>query len=266
MADACLRTQTNYLDVTGEVAVFEELVLRDAAAKRSGVTLLPGVGFDVVPSDCLAAHLKRRLPSATHLRLAFQMTMALSRGTALSTIEGLGLPNQVRRGGVLTPVPMGELSREIDFGQGPTIAVSIPWGDVSTAYFSTAIPNIEVYVAVPPVVRLGMKLSGLLAPVLQSAPVQSFSKARVRSGRAGPSAEERRRGRAWLWGEVENGAGDRATSRLETPEGYTLTVETALASLERVLRGEAAPGFQTPSKVFGPDFILSMPDVRRSDS
>jgi short subunit dehydrogenase-like uncharacterized protein len=68
MAEACLQAGVHYLDVTGEVAVFEGLAARAAADKAAGVMLLPGVGFDVVPSDCLAA-LKRRLPSATHLAL-----------------------------------------------------------------------------------------------------------------------------------------------------------------------------------------------------
>jgi short subunit dehydrogenase-like uncharacterized protein len=266
MADACLRTRTHYLDVTGEVAVFEALAARDAEAKSGGVMLLPGVGFDVVPTDCLAAHLKRRLPSATHLRLAFQAVMGLSRGTAKSTIEGFGLPNLVRRAGVLTPQPMGALTRQIDFGAGPVTAVSIPWGDVSTAYHSTGIPNIEVYTVVPPALRLIMRSSGLFAPLLQSPGVQKFLKRRIQAGRAGPSAEQRARGHSQIWGEAVADGGQRVVSRLETPEGYTLTVETALASVARVLAGDATPGFQTPSKAFGPDFILQIPGVRRTDA
>src|SRR5687768_8923152 len=65
MANACLRTGVHYIDITGEIDVFEQLHARDAAARAAGMMLLPGAGFDVVPSDCLAAHLKRRLPSAT---------------------------------------------------------------------------------------------------------------------------------------------------------------------------------------------------------
>ena len=53
MADACLRNHVHYLDITGEIDVFEALAARDAEAKSRGVMLLSGVGFDVVPSDCL---------------------------------------------------------------------------------------------------------------------------------------------------------------------------------------------------------------------
>jgi short subunit dehydrogenase-like uncharacterized protein len=69
---ACLRTHAHYLDITGEIPVYEAIQAMDAQAKARGVMLLPGVGFDVVPTDCLALHLKQRLPSATRLRLAFQ--------------------------------------------------------------------------------------------------------------------------------------------------------------------------------------------------
>jgi short subunit dehydrogenase-like uncharacterized protein len=265
MAAACLRARAHYLDVTGEVAVFEALAARDEEAKRAGVMLLPGVGFDVVPSDCLAAHLKRRLPSASRLRLGFYVELALSRGTATTTVEGIGLPNLVRRDGVLTPVPMGSLARTIDFGDGPKPCMSIPWGDVSTAFYSTGIPDIEVYVALPAAMRFAMTWSGAFAKLLQAAPVQRFLKARAQAGKPGPDAAERARVRSRLWGEVIDPAGTSCTTRLETPEGYSLTIETALASVARVLAGQSAPGFQTPSKLFGPDFILEMPNVVRTD-
>jgi short subunit dehydrogenase-like uncharacterized protein len=266
MADACLRTKTHYLDVTGEVSVFEALAARGDEAKSKGVVLLPGVGFDVVPSDCLAAHLKRRLPSATRLRLGFQVPMELSRGTAVTTIEGFGRPNLVRRHGVLTEEPLGRLSREIDFGAGLATAVSIPWGDVSTAYYSTGIEDIEIYVAVPTSVRIGMQLSGFIAPLLRTTRIQNFLKQRVRNGRAGPTPEERARGRSLLWGEASDDTSRSVITRLQTPEGYSLTVETALASVERILSGEISPGFKTPSLAFGPDFIMQMSGVTRSDT
>ncbi len=90
MVDACLRTGRHYLDITGEIAVFEALAARDAEAQQEGVMLLPGVGFEVVPSDCLVAHLKQRLPEATHLTLAIgSLGGGLSHGTTLTSIEGL---------------------------------------------------------------------------------------------------------------------------------------------------------------------------------
>jgi saccharopine dehydrogenase (NAD+, L-lysine-forming) len=78
MVDGCLRTGTHYLDITGEIPVYETLAARDAESKARGATLLPGIGFDVVPTDCLALHLKQRLPSATHLTLAFHLSGFIS--------------------------------------------------------------------------------------------------------------------------------------------------------------------------------------------
>lgn len=256
MVDACLRARTHYLDVTGEIDVFERLAARDADARAAGVMLLPGVGFDVVPSDCLAAHLKRRLPSATHLVLAFHSVGGLSRGTATTMVENVHRGGLVRRNGVLTPMPAAWKTRKVDFGRGPRTVVSIPWGDVSTAYHSTGIPNVEVYITTTGPLLLAMKVSRRLRPLLASSLVQSFLKKRVRAGAPGPSAEQRARGRTTLWGEVTDPAGQRVSARLHGPEVYTFTMRTALAAVEKVLAGAAPPGFQTASKAYGPDFVL----------
>ena len=265
MADACLRARVHYLDVTGEIEVFERLAARDAEARAAGVMLLPGVGFDVVPSDCLAAHLKRRLPSATRLVLAFHSVGGLSRGTATTMIENLHRGGLIRRNGVLTPVPAAWKTRKVDFGRGPRTVVSIPWGDVSTAYHSAGIPDIEVYTTATGPLLLAMRASRLLRPLLASSVVQSFLKKRVRSGAPGPNPEQRARGRTVFWGEATDEAGGRAVSRLHGPEGYTFTTLTALASVEKVLSGSAPPGFQTAAKAYGPDFVLGVEGVARED-
>jgi short subunit dehydrogenase-like uncharacterized protein len=265
MADACLRTRTHYLDVTGEVEVFESLAGRDAEARAAGVMLLPGCGFDVVASDSLAVHLKGRLPGARRLALAYATLGRVSRGTATTAIEGLGRGGLVRRGGVLTPVPSAWKTRRVDFGEGERTAVTIPLGDLSTAWLSTAIPDIEVYFAAPLGLRALLAASRPLGPLLGGSAVRRFLAARVRAGAPGPTEEERRRVRAFVWGEVEDDAGRRATSRLATPDGYTFTARAALAVVERVLAGGAPAGFQTPAKAYGADFVLGLEGVTRTD-
>lgn len=265
MADACLRTRTHYLDLTGEVAVFEALAARDGEAHAAGVMLLPGCGFDVVPSDCLAVHLHDRLPGARRLALAYASSGGMSRGTATTALEGLGTGGLVRRGGVLTPVPSAWKTRRIDFGDGPRTVVSIPLGDLSTAWRSTGIPDIEVYFAASPGVRALALASRYFGAVLGSAAVRRHLTARVRAGAPGPTEEERRRGRGFVWGEVEDDEGRHAVSRLATPEGYTFTARAALAVVEQVLGGRARPGFQTPARAYGPDFVLGIPGVTRTD-
>jgi short subunit dehydrogenase-like uncharacterized protein len=265
MAAGCLRARVHYLDITGEVTVFEAMAARDEEARAAGVMLMPGVGFDVVPSDCLAAHLKRRLPTATRLTLAFQLVGRPSRGTATTAVENIGRGGLVRKGGVLTPVPAGWKTRAIDFGRGPVPAVSIPWGDVSTAYHSTGIPDIEVYSAVPPGVRRLVRASRYLGWLLGSGPVQRYLKRKIQAGPAGPTDEERESGESLLWGEAADDGGRTAVARVRGPEGYTLTALTALAAAGKVLEGKAPPGFQTPSRAYGPDFVLEVPGVERTD-
>jgi short subunit dehydrogenase-like uncharacterized protein len=264
MVDACLRRGIHYLDITGEIAVFEACAARTDEARARNVMLMPGVGFDVVPTDCLAAHLKRRLPSATHLALGLLALGNPSRGTATTVVEHVGDGGLVRQDGALTPVAAAHKSRTIDFGKGPREAICIPWGDVSTAYHSTKIPNIEVYLAAPPMMRLGAKLAGVFGPLLATAPAQKLIKAAIGARPAGPSDEERARGKSFVWCEATDGTRT-VVSRLETPEGYTFTADSALAIAKRVHGGDAPVGYQTPSSAYGPDFVLSLENVTRSD-
>jgi short subunit dehydrogenase-like uncharacterized protein len=265
LVDACLNAGVNYLDITGEIDVFEALANRNAEARAKGIVLLPGVGFDVVPSDCLALHLKNRLPSATHLAIAFRSTGRMSRGTAMTAIERIADGGAVRENGKLKPVPTAWKTRTIDFGDGPARAITIPWGDVATAFYSTGIPNIEVYLAAPFSIRVGARLSRWFGWLLRSKLVQSRLRRRIAAGAPGPNETERQESRCAFWAEVTDQEGRAASARQETPNGYDLTVQTALAAVERVLAGAASSGFQTPAMAFGPDFVLGIPGVRRVD-
>ena len=265
MAEGCVRTKTHYLDITGEIDVFEAMNAMDAEASAAGVMLMPGTGFDIVPSDCLSAHMKRRLPSATRLTLVIQAIGKPSRGTATTMVENIHKGGIIRKDGELTPVPSAWKNREVDLGDGPTSTMTIPWGDVSTAYYSTGIPNIEVFMAVPKDLRRMAVLSRYVGWLLGSGPVQGLLKKNIQSGPPGPSDEERRTGHSLLLGEAEDDAGGRVSTRMRTPEGYTLTSRTALAIAERVVAGEAPAGFKTPSMAYGPDFIMDFDGVERTD-
>jgi short subunit dehydrogenase-like uncharacterized protein len=145
MADACVQAGAHYIDITGEISVFERLAARDREARARGIMLLPGAGFDVVPTDCLAVHLARRLPGSSELVLAFESAGGISRGTAGTIVEHMGAGSLVRRNGELQHVPLGQNTRMVDFGGGERLTVAHPWGDLSTAWRSTGIPNITVY-------------------------------------------------------------------------------------------------------------------------
>ena len=265
MVDGCLRTGTHYLDITGEIPVYKALAALDTESKSRGAMLLPGVGFDVVPTDCLALHLKQRLPSATRIALAFHSEgpARLPPGTANTMIEMIPFGNKVRRNGRLETPPRGAKTRMIDFGRGPVQATMLTWGDIFMAYYSTGIPNIEDYAVLPAEMRRQMPLIDYMRPLFKLTVVRNFFKRRLK---AGSTADERARTRTSVWGEVEDAQGRKAVSRLHGPEaGVIWTARAALAAVQKVLAGNASPGFQTPALAYGADFVLECEGVTRED-
>ena len=258
---ACLDAGTHYVDITGEIAVFEHVATQDAAARRAGLVLLPGAGFDVVPSDCLAAHLKRRQPGMRRLRLSISGLTRPSRGTARTALEALGRGTLVRRGGEIVELATPPRGRA-DFGAGPVATIGISWGDVATAWHSTGAPEIDVLFEASGALRL---VSRVPAPLLRSAPVRGLLTRLVDRTAQGPSATLRRSGHARLLGEGWDAAGARVAARMETPEPYALTARTALAIARRVAAGEVQAGYHTPATAFGPDLALDFAGVRRTD-
>lgn len=267
MIEACLKAGVHYLDITGEIQVFEMAARYDAAARQAGILVMPGVGFDVVPTDCMAAYLKSRLPDATHLRLAFAaMGGGVSRGTAKTMAENLGQPGAVRLNGRISPVPVGYKTLRVPFTPELTrFSVTIPWGDVSTAYYTTGIPNIETYMSIPPSAYKWLKWQRYFGWLLQQGWLRKFVKSRIDKNPAGPGPERRQKGRSLVWGEVTNAAGQTCSARLQGPEGYTLTAITSLIITRKVLQGQAPIGFHTPAGAFGYDLILEVPGTTRQD-
>ncbi|HEY6148771.1 MAG TPA: saccharopine dehydrogenase NADP-binding domain-containing protein, partial [Thermoanaerobaculia bacterium] len=266
--DACLAAKTGYLDITGEVAVFEALFARDAEAKAAGIAAIPGTGFDVVPSDCLAALLSAELPGADRLALAFR-GFRPSPGTAKTMLEGAGSGGLARENGRLRRVPAAWKTRDVPFRDRTRTAMTIPWGDLATAWRSTGIPNIETYAAASSRAIASARRLGWFTGALRWAPLRRFLERRIGKRVPGPTAEERARERSQLWGRVERADGRFVEGRIETLEGYDFTARSAVACALRVLSGSIAPGVWTPSQAFGAGFIreiagttVELPSVR----
>jgi short subunit dehydrogenase-like uncharacterized protein len=264
MVEACFRNKKHYTDITGEIAVFEACARLDDKAKAAGIMIMPGVGFDVVPSDCLAKHLKDRLPSATHLSLAFYGGSRISHGTQATMTMNVGKGGAIRKDGKITPVQAAWKSREIDFGEVTKTGTTIPWGDVATAFYSTGIPNIEVFTVIPRKNLKMLKASRYIGWLLATKPFQDYLQKQIPPG--GPTDEERAKGRSLLWGEASDLNGNRVESRLQGPEGYTLTAHAALNIAQKILDGNFMPGYQTPAKAYGADLVLEIDGVSRQDT
>ncbi len=261
MIEACLAAGVHYLDITGEISAIEEAAGRGERAKAAGITLMPAVGFDVVPSDCLAVKLADRLPDADRLELAFTGTGTISRGTARTMLEGLGQGCSVRKNGRIETVPLGWKSKPIPFRDGERHTATVGWGDIATAWYSTKIPNIEVYVAMDESSTKWMRRIGPAAHYLLAPLPERISLAVLRRFMLGPKSSNQPPPQGSFWGCVYNDRGQTVSATLTTPAAYHLTALTALACLEKTLGGQTPSGFTTAGSAFGGDFILSIPET-----
>jgi short subunit dehydrogenase-like uncharacterized protein len=261
MINACLATGVHYLDITGEMSVFESAHERSDEARHSDIVLIPGVGFDVVPTDCLAAILVQALPAATHLLLAFEAAGGPSPGTAKTSVEGLARGGAVRVDGRIERVPLAYKSREIPFAHGNRMAMTIPWGDVYTAFVSTGIGNIEVYMAVSPATVKSLRRKRFIQPLLAWPFVQKFLKNRIQAAVKGPSEKKRKNTRSQLWGQASSSDGRQVSATMTTPNGYDLTVTASLGIVEHLLNNDVEGGYYTPSLLMGAGYAATLPGV-----
>ena len=258
MAKACLKSNTHYIDITGEIGVFEHLKSYDEEAKAKGLMLMPGVGFDVVPSDCLANYLKEKLPDAHSLELSFtSLEGGLSHGTASTMVGELGNKSVTRKEGKLKQVALAYKSKVVDFGAFSTGVATIPWGDISTAFTSTQIPNIDVYTKIPKSALRLLKLQGLFNPILRTSLVRKWGQNYVDKNIYGPSEAKNKKGRSFLHGIVFNDTKSKS-ARLVCAEGYLLTALCSVNIAKKILEDQFTPGYQTPAMAYGWKLILEM--------
>ncbi|WP_336332594.1 saccharopine dehydrogenase family protein [Pseudomonas putida] len=260
MMDACLQAGAHYLDITGEIAVFERAHALSDRAQQAGIVLCPGVGFDVIPTDCVAAALKAALPDATHLALGFDSRSGFSPGTAKTSVEGLAQGGKVRHDGRIVSVPLAYRVRRIDFGDGEKDAMTIPWGDVSTAYHTTGIPNIEVFIPGSKGMITSAKRANYIRPLLGLAWIQRLIKARIAKKVKGPSEQARARQPTFVWGEAVNARGEKRTARIRTANGYSLTITGSLAVVDHLMRFDSSAGTYTPARLMGADLVSRLPE------
>ncbi len=256
MIDYCLATKTNYIDITGEIPAFAYAFGCNNRAKESGIVILPGAGFDVIPTDCLAKRLSEQMPDAVKLKLGFvNRKGGISRGTTLTSLEFISGKGKVRRNGKVIDSPIGEFNVKVLREEFSLYGISIPWGDVFTAHISTGIPNIEVYMGVHKFLFLFKRILFLLLHIFNIPFIKRLSKNIVSRNIIGPDKETRDNTQTFIWGKVENERGESIEQIYRVMEGYNLTAKGAAESVIRILRNELKPGMYTPSLAFGSDFL-----------
>ncbi len=271
--NACLQTGAHYLDIGGEVPVYQNLFSHDAAAREKGIAIIPGVGFDVIPSDCLIKYVADQLPDATHLEVAVDAlalsdgaNAGLSAGTVKSMIELLPtIGTLVRRNTKLVRMPMGAGLKRVRFPRGTKTVMPSSWADIEMSYHTTNIPNATVYLSLPPMVMYSARImSPLFLNLLKIKSVREFASRQVDRFIPGPSERTREHGRSAVYVMVRNGTGDKREAWLETLEGYQFTMVAGVRTVERVLDG-AYKGTLSPAQAFGADFVLSIEGTTRYD-
>jgi short subunit dehydrogenase-like uncharacterized protein len=274
MLRACLAVGAHYLDITGEIPVFQQVFRYHAAAQEQGIALLPGVGFDVIPSDCLVKYVADRLPNATHLEVVLDAlgtgegsTSGVSAGTTKSALELIArLGNLTRRDGQLVNMPFGAGARAFRFPHGERLAMPIPWGDLETGYRTTGIPNITAYLTFSPaLIRLSRLTGGALRRLVQVDALRQWMGGGIDRWVLGPSERARQTGRSYIYAQARDAKGATAQAWLETLEGYQFTVLAGVRVVERVLDG-GYRGALTPATAFGADFVLDIEGTRRWDA
>ncbi|MFC7341978.1 saccharopine dehydrogenase family protein [Saccharopolyspora griseoalba] len=262
MISGCLRSGTHYLDITGEIDVFEAAFARDAEAREAGVVLVPGSGFDVVPTDCLAAMVAAELPGATRLDLAFQASGGISGGTLKSALEGAGMGGRARVDGDICAVPLAWRRREVPFPSGSRTVTSLPWGDVSTAFHSTGIGTITTYTRMPGLDRIPSRGSGPVRALLGSAPVQRAGKAAIGALVRGPGRAHRSRSWVEVYAEASDESGRAVSAALIGPDTYDLTADAVVRAVGALHSERPRPGAHTPATAFGADFVRRLHGVK----
>jgi len=264
LIQSCLRTKTHYLDIAGELPVFQNAFLHDAAARGRGIMIMPGAGFGIVASDCLAVHVAALVPNAKYLRIAVRPG-SISRGSFRSALEVANSPLSIRRNGRMTLLPVGRLQRAFDFGDGEKESVAVSWADVFTAYHSTGIRNIEAYFEAGFASRALYQLGAAVAGATRLKPVKALLDAIAGAWPEGPSDVRRQSERCVIVAEAEDSWRQIRSARLETPDGYSFTAEAAAAIARRIMRRDFVSGFQTPARVYGADLALRFRGTSRNE-
>ena len=236
LAEACLAAGVHYVDIGNELQVFRALYTMDQRAQRAGVAVIPGVGFGVVATNCLARYVSDAIGGARQLEVAaVAATARQGPGIAASVRENLPYGGWTRRAGRLHPQPLGSGITTITLPDGPRRVMPFPTGDLEAAFNATGAPDITAYAPVP------------------ADPVPADSQAR-------PQVYP-----AFGWARAVGPDGATAQAVLQTGESYAFTAAASVRAVEETLT-RSPRGALGPATAFGADFTLTIPDTTRIDT
>ena len=257
IVEACLDTGTDYLDVTGEIAVVRALEELDGEAQDRGITVVPAVGFSALAGDFLAAHVSEWVDDAQRLRIAISQVPRLSGGSVKTVMASARNYVLVVRDGQLARIPIGRMEREFAFNLEGDTAIGTAANLVETlaAYRSTGVRNIESYVAAGLGARMMQQIGGWLAPLTSFPPVNTLLEASAEllagSGVGANDAE------VTVLVEAEDPWRRVAAAFLEIDDPYRFTARAAAAAAQILLQGNAAPGLRSPAEALASSRLMA---------
>ena len=262
---ACVEYGIHYTDITGEIPVFQNIFSYDSQAKQKGIVLMPGIGFDVIPTDCLALYVAERVPGAVELELAFAGLSHISPGTMKTMVEMIPGGGIVRRDGRLISYPLGRGAKKVRFPDGEHTVIPILWGDLETAYHSTGIKNITTSMAYPdfmiPFLPAGISI---MQKLFASKTIQRLAQKVIGMTVKGPGKDARERDRSYVWARAADAQGNEKQAWLDIPETYLFTAVASVLIIEKIFKLRPK-GALTPAMAFGSDFVLNINGVKRYD-
>jgi short subunit dehydrogenase-like uncharacterized protein len=233
LAEACLDAGVHYLDISNELQVFRSLYDLDERAKQAGVSVIPGVGFGVVATNCLARYVSDAVGGATSVEVAARIASAQpGPGAAATMRENLPYGGWIRQDGKLVPQQLGTGTTTIVFPDSTFGAMPVPTGDLEAAFGATAAPNVTAY----------------------SVTVEAKASDEI--------AAEPGNFRSFGWARATGAGGERAEAWLETGESYAFTADASVRAVEEVLTRTLA-GALSPAAAFGADFVLEVDNTSR---
>ena len=274
---ACIRTKTHYVDISKEQQSLQLLFQRLLPEiQNAGIVCVPGLGFDSVATECLAALLQHHLPTATHLKLSF--AFANFSGSAFQFHEGYGKP---MFGKIFSAADMnfgylmGAFRKCHCFtspvmsmfpNPGKTLVATAGGANCYMASRLTHIENIDTYIPIDVnVMRLILFVWRVFAFLLRWIPLMHWFILHVMdvSITTGPS-EEQRKGKPSIdvWGEVRDSTnGEYLRGSLQVMEAYGFAQQASIQGVLRIMDASHSipSGVWTPSQAFGPEFVLSIP-------
>jgi len=268
MVRACLDTKTNCVDIAGELTVLEHILSLDQQARRKDIVLIPGLGFDVIATDCMARYVAEKINDPTQLEIATvtSITSKPSPGTIRSILDIVSKGTIARRQRQLVKIPVGLGEKRIRFIDQERTVLPVTLGDLVTAYRTTGIPDITTFVGFSErEATLYKRTQPLYRRLFSFAPLRRLVQKQTSKLARGPDEHMRRTNRSQVWVCARNKKGVERHAWLETIEAYQFTAVAGVLCVEKLLINDFH-GALTPGLAFGADLVLNIPGSTRVDT